>query len=348
MKRIYEAIKAHFPGRKVNRVTSLAHDSVTGAQVVHVILNKTNGDRRAIVVKVGTPSRIAKEVHGYKLLKQYFGNQIPELLHVGKDYIIIQFVREVRATFKELAFDPDHRGIPADQFWDMYQNILKVKQTIWSQTIQEGGKSENSIIRLEMADTVAALSTVFGNEIECPVVIRGKTYPSLRSCIDALNNFLEEDLPWTVLAHGDLKGENILVYKVRRGNRWGVKIIDLEWAGRIDWCEALMRVGKYCSSKTSIVDGTPMYERRDGVITLHYQVRHKEMCRKMQLGARRFGTDFNANVLQGKDPDWEKRFDFYLAASFLREIVLLQKRNLAPSLVVPLWGEIVKLVAKHS
>ncbi|MFA6295854.1 MAG: hypothetical protein WC663_00720 [Patescibacteria group bacterium] len=348
MQRVYDAIKLHFPGRKVRSVTSLARDSVTGANVVHVILNKTNGDRRAIVVKVGTPDRIAKEVRGYELLKPYFGTSIPDLLHVGNDYIIIQFVREVKATFKELAFDPDHHGIPAEQFWGMYQNVLAVKRENWLQTVQEGGQSENSIIRLEMSETIVALSNVFGNEIQCPIIIRNKEYPSLQSCIDIIVEFLKQDLPWTVLAHGDLKGENILVYKVRRGNRWGVKIIDLEWAGRIDWCEALMRVGKYCSSKTSMVDSTPRFERDHGVVTLYYQVRHKEMCRKMQLGARRFGTEFNATVLQGKDPDWEKRFDYYLAASFLREIVLLQRRNLPPSLLVPLWGEIVKLVAKHS
>lgn len=348
MKRAYEAIKIHFPGRHVRNVTSLANDSVTGSQIIHVVLNEIDNERKVIVVKVSTPERIKREIKGYSLLTPYFGSSIPELLFTGYDYIIIQFVKKTLATLRELVCDANHKGLSETQVQEIFERLLLVKKEVWSKTYQIGGIIDSSMIRAEMSTTIASLPCSFGNEVNCPVVIRNKKYPSLTNCMEILQHFLDNEPGVPVVAHGDLKGENVLVYKKRRGNVWAVKIIDLEWAGKVDWPEALMRLGKYCSSKTSLIDGRSNYDREGGVVTLHYNVRHNEMCRTLQQRARQFGTEFNTTVLNGQDPNWEKRFDYYLALSLLREIVLLKKRNLPAWLNVPLWGEIVKLVAKHS
>jgi len=339
MHNVQQIVREHLPHSSIKDIELIA-GGVTGTIVAKVVLRR-KGDScpRRLVVKAGP--RVTVEVAGYKFLSEYeIVSYLPSVIFNGLDYIGMSFVQSV-GTFVEVVIQGKLR---VEQMHAIFQKILDLKRQLWldGRQVDSGLSSAGyyrSIIRSEFQDTARVLKDFFREESVLPIVIGDETFPSLDNILATISSFLYSEAPVQLVpSHGDLKAENILI--TQKGN---FRILDLEWTGYCDWVESLSRMGKWCSSKTSVLTEKALQTNDNGHLTLQYRLKHQPTCRLFQQMAMQRGEEIAAVL---GDKDWKRRWNYYLAASLLREIILLERRRIQPSTAIALLGETAKLVKR--
>lgn len=339
MHQVQKIIHEHLPKSSIKDIELIA-GGVTGTIVAKVVLRR-GGDSwpKRLVVKAGP--RVTMEVAGYKFLSDYdIASYLPSVIFSGLDYIGLSFIQSI-GTFIEVV---TQGKLPEEQTRAIFQKILDLKRQLWLQgrEVQHSLSSAGhyrSILRAEFQDTASVLRGFFREESVLPIVIGNETFPSLDKMLATISSFLYgEELVQLVPSHGDLKAENILIT-----SKGQFRILDLEWTGYCDWVESLSRIGKWCSSKTSVLAEKALQTNDNGHLALQYRLKHQPTCRLFQQMTVKMGEEVAAAL---GDHDWKRRWNFYLAASLLREIILLERRRIQPSTAIALLGETTKLIQR--
>lgn len=339
MHHVQKIVRDHLPQSSIKDIELIA-GGVTGTIVAKVVLRR-GGDTwpRRLVVKAGP--RVTAEVVGYKFLSDYsIASYLPLVIFSGLDYIGLSFIQSI-GTFIEVVVQGK---LPEEQLRAIFQKILYLKRRLWlgedeaKRSVPSVGHYR-SILRAEFQETASVLRSFFRDEGVLPIVIGDEVFPSLDELLAKISAFLYSEEPaHLVPSHGDLKAENILV--TSKGH---LRVLDLEWTGYCDWVESLSRIGKWCSSKTSTLAEKALSTNDNGHLALQYRLKHQPTCRLFQKMAVQMGEEM-AKALG--DQDWKRRWNYYLASSLLREIILLERRRIQPSTAIALLGETAKLVQR--
>lgn len=369
--RLHELHRAFFPHMEVRCVESLK-GGLSESPVYAVTLEPSAGfsarqgdplgirsndssasipGTRRIVIKYGP--KVIQEVRGYRLLRDRYGDRMPPIIELGGDFIIIGYLDGL-GTFADVI----RQGlIDEHSIKTMYTKILFDKLERWRTASCRWEPPESSMIRTEFPETRDRLLKYLsscsnhpfcGLNPQKPMRINGLIYPSF---IDILHHLERELTPRNrpvIACHGDLKPENIVIIP-ERNNGQTFRYIDFEWSGRYDIVEALMRLGKWCSSKTLTrfhVEHCCISCHCDApeACELRYELSFPDIYHELETIIQAFVPRVGDII---GDPDVRRWYDLYIAASLLREIVLLQKRGLAETLSWALLGEVMKMLAPY-
>lgn len=336
-------VERHFPNGRIVDL-SILKDGVSDSEVLRVQLEQADGSFLDLVFKCGG-ERVSHEAERWQLFKSCcIASKLPALIVLGKNYIVMEYIQNIGNLFQVI-----RQGLLAeDVIVQLFQKVLDFKEKSWTMSLQWDRPSSSSIIRTEFQETFRLLNSVsfrvspFQVDPTIPLVVNGRNCPPL----SAVLAFLHEQLTATqsrplVPCHCDLKPENLLV--VNSSAEIDFRIVDLEWAGEHDWVEALSRMGKWCSSKNIQLENVRVAidEHR-----LHFgwHLVIPPLFQELQGKTEAFGQAFAASIV---DLEWRKWYAVYMAAALLREILLLEKRNLNPNLTYWLVGQSASLLADH-
>lgn len=330
---IERIVSTHFPQARIKRVKLLG-GGMSETTVAKVTLIKKRGKRKSIVVKFGP--KAPKDIRGYGRLKgSPLEGRLPVVFHVGTDYLVMQYIRGVIGTLRQVVV---RELMDEDSILDIMRQLLSAKRKLWLRNARGNGASRD-ILREEFEDTVSRIPRLLRELGSQPIVANGQACISLDEAIGRMRSVLYHQnggLP-VVLSHGDATGGNTLIL---RSQNW--RLVDPEWAGEVDWVASLSRMGKWRSSTVARLEGEASFSPIDGQVELDYRLSVPSICFKLQKLAEDFGSEIAAEL---GDSSWRERWKVYVAVSLLREIVLLEKRNLPTKLALPLLGDVVRLLS---
>jgi hypothetical protein len=275
--------------------------------------------------------RVIREMRGFKLLQQTA--LAPHL--IAPERKLPQYGLLVYPFYPGIQLREGIKNGAIDEqlALDVLRSVVELEGLHWSRAQSSDSDSElRSMQREEWNDTVAGIQTVIG-QFESrfgltsdqaqhgEIVINGVVYPSLGHCVRAVEDIFKQRPPYTVVAHNDLTGANLLVNPDERS----FKVVDYEWAGQADPAESLVRTVKYISTTT--LRDTPLFDVQasDGRVVINTSsVMFNPLAEKMQA----LGLSLTGEVgrLLG-DGEFERRFALYLAGSYLREVALSLRRG---------------------
>lgn len=319
----------------VQRATELK-SGMSGGMVVKVETADWTG-----VVKHNpeSPHKITNELEGYKKLAESpLSRRMLKPIYASAEHAV-----QVLPHFEGIQMrDGIKNGsISVEDGANVLKELIALKAEWWgSQEKRTDVSVFNSMQRTEWQDTqqhmhaaIHAISESTGVSIEdlwlLPITHEGATYPSLISTMGKVSDMLKLSPSYTVLAHGDASGGNILMNPDTKD--W--KLIDAEWAGPTDPAEAIVRMVKQTSTTTALSHAeTGIYKMGD-VLELHVDGVNEEAAFLQRFGLS--SINHLGNAL--RDSDFRDRAMTYLAGSYLREVALAPKRgkvDLAPMAIL--------------
>lgn len=208
----------------------------------------------------------------------------------------------------------------------IFAELLDIKTKWWGDQKKQGATGENSMQRQEWGDTLRRLRETVLPQLEIhgvdwrstfPIRVNGREHTvDMCAMIDDVNSFLLEDVPYTVVAHNDATGGNMLVDRER--GQW--RIFDYEWAGLNDPAESYARMIKQVT--TSTVSHFNLGNSND---VLEYGV--SDIAQQLQM----LGLVHIENMQEAlADSAFEQRVRRYLVGSYLREAALSAERGGLP------------------
>lgn len=295
-----------------------------------VIRIDTQNDAVVIKYNPENPIKLIQEVQGYMLLADTPLSPhllLPRIVNDKTMFIVLPYFDgiQLRAGLRT-GLLPQNIALQA------LNELLDIKKGWWSS--QKKGIASNSLSsmqRSEHFDTLSKiilvlpqLSSMFNVPIEdlgnSPIISGATKLPSLFEMINKISEFMKSSPPFTMLAHGDATGGNIIINPSSK--KW--KIVDAEWAGNSDPAEAFARMAKYISTTTLPSVGKTTLSRETEGIKANLILDIPEASKIMQETALSRIPEFSDQL---KDNDFRRRVFMYLTSSYLREMALTLKRG---------------------
>lgn len=214
-------------------------------------------------------------------------------------------------------------------------DLLNVKQKWWSEQQKRNAIDREyiSMQREEWLDTEGGIHETIGklsdkyhispdDLMSKKIVYNGEEYPSIDTAMSTVRTILTKKPPYTVLAHNDATGGNILVTPEKKA------LIDGEWIGQSDPAEAYVRMTKYITSSTVTIpkeEDTKISLTHDGVIIVNFNALVPPTAIDLQNQGLSKLPEFSESL---HDTHFRDRVFGYLAGSYLRELSLGRKRGL--------------------
>lgn len=324
-------INSEFSSGIKDGIMSQLTDGMSGSQIV-----KVENGTQVFVVKSNpkNPEKVRKEIRGRRRLREigYDGMILPSLhdnIHNRENpFIVLPFYdgKQLRHAMRDREFD-------TQTCVAVVSSLLDIKKQLWSKQVH-GNSSEASYVsmqRSEWDDTLVKLnnslqylSDEFGitqeQLYELPLSANGYNGHSLGEAISLVHEFLNNNPPYTIVAHNDASGGNILV----SSQRSDFTIIDCEWAGPADPAEAFVRMIKHESTTTLSDIQKGFITKQNDCLVIDFEAELPDAATQVQqLGISKI-VEF-AQALN--DPDFPRRVQLYLAGSYLREIALTPQRT---------------------
>lgn len=306
-------------------------DLVTEVHGKHVV-DVTAPDGSELIIKsADTPEKTLREIRGYELLKDTpLATHITFPLAVSEHPAFLVLPKLPGTQMREAI----RKGtLDEETALHVLEQLLDTKKQWWT-TQEKKDPEESGIVSHQRANwtknleriatVIAQMSQTTGIPIEAfgstPIISGGKKLPPLRDSMLQVHTLLADPPPYTILTHGDAMGGNILVEPDT--GKW--HLFDPEYAGYNDPAEAYVKAVKYVTTATAQGMERLFVKYDDESIQLDVAMRFSPVASALQTyGLSR--VDEFAKALD--DPDFPRRINAYLTASYLREIALTLRRN---------------------
>lgn len=311
----------------VRRVEPLRF-GMSGANIIRV--DRHDDDPMIIKFSDKHPYRVVNEIVRHGMLTETpLQPYLLPLLYASREHAIIAYpffqgvqVREGIRTGE----------VEQENVEGVFTDLLAVKRDWWGNQEKRFGSREHvSMQREEWQDTLKGISqTIQGLErtygvsakdiLEEPMRFEGNTYRPFQETVTRVGAFLADNPPYTILAHNDATGANI-IYNIP-AQRW--KLLDPEWTGPSDPAEAYVRMVKYITSSTARGFSEASLDETGSTVVANISVDFPKTALHLQNLGLSQGPDF-AHALQ--DPAFMERAGLYLSGSYLREVALATRRG---------------------
>jgi hypothetical protein len=317
----------HYPIDTTVFTTRELVSGMSGSRVTHVM-----GPRETFVLKnnIHEPEKIHKEIEGFKKLT---GTPIAE--HMLMPYGYLRNHNSIFLPFfdgNQMRDAVRQGSVPEARAQQTLDELLEIKKAWWAQQEKQPIQSGYvSMQRAEWADTLLGLSGALGQIsdkygiavdqlIGLPIQFNDQLYQPFSETLASVAQRLSEDPPYTILAHNDASGANILLDS--SSEKW--KLIDAEWAGQSDPAESLVRMTKWMSATTMQNNDFDDIRVRRGRIEARGKLEFSPVAAMLQQRGVKAVASFGQSL---SDPDFIPRYQDYLAGSYARELSLAQKRG---------------------
>ncbi|QHO63157.1 phosphotransferase family protein [Candidatus Chazhemtobacterium aquaticus] len=275
------------------------------------VLEKEDGEK--IILKMGTPGRVKKEVEGYGLVPEIFPK--PKILSVSNWGIEYEFFEG------EELFDLV-RGDRQEAF-QTYQDYVDRTMALWTGNMRKAGEEKTVYDHRRLTEKTlkkigkSLESGKVGFAGDQPMVINGREYPSLKDTFGLAVSLVGEPEE-IVLDTGDANGSNILI---AQDGRW--VLIDFEKAGWYDPAYIIARqIGQWALTVNDPNDVSCSYSLRGNKNVIEYSADVPNLVSLMETEAMVLGS----YLTSVGDNSWKQRAACYQLVFLSRMAVLSSSR----------------------